>query len=424
MTRLLLLLLVIVLLSVGLAWVAEQPGAVAIDWGVYRIETTVLTLAACIALAALLLVIIYWILGLVLRSPRQWSNARLVKRQSLGITALTETFAAIASQDMRSAQRHLKRAEHLLPDQPLTLMLASQVARLEGNEAKSQRYLERMSKASVTEFLSIRGQIENARRAGDVQQAQRLAEKAFDMKSHDHWVALALIGLYAESSRADDALQVLQKAMRKRAIQSDEAHAIRAGLLCVDAKKLTDNQHFDSAIVRLKDALRRNPGFVPATVLLASLYSRKADASLAFHTVGEGWKRQAHPEIGEETIRAYRSAKDKKRAAKIIRKMAKRRPDSLESKVLLARLAIEEGDNATARSILNEILESDQETSRICSLLAHIAHEEGDHELSAYWHKRASESPSGADWTCNACKRPADAWSFTCPQCGGVSTLA
>lgn len=423
MIRLIILLLVIMLFSLGIAWLADEPGRVAVDWGVYRLEASVLTMVACIALLALAFVTLYWLVFLLIRSPRLWSQSRLAKRQSLGITALTETFAAIATQDTRGAKRYLKRAESLLPDQPLTLMLASQVARLEGNEPKSQQYLERMSKTGVTEFLSLRGLIENARRAGDFPLALRYAEKAYDIKPQDHWVALTLIGLYADSGRAEEALQHMQRAAKKRAIHADEVRLIRAGLLCVDAKRLAQSQQYDSAIFRLKDALRRNPAFVPATVLLASVYSAKGDASLAFHTVGEGWKRAAHPEIGEEIIRCYDAAKDKKRAKKLVQKMAKRYPESVESQVLMARLAIKEDDNNSARSILKHILESSGETSRICSMLADIAHVQKDHEQSAYWHKRAKESPSGADWSCNSCKRPANAWEFTCPQCGAVGSL-
>lgn len=423
MIRLIILLLVIVSLSLGLAWIADEPGKVAINWGVYNIEMSVLTLVAGIAALALAFMTVYWFFSVLIRSPRIWSQSRLAKRQSLGITALTETFAAIATQDTRGARRYLKRAEHLLPDQPLTLMLASQVARLEGNDSKSQQYLERMSKAGVTEFLSLRGMIDNARRTGDLATALNHAQKAYDMRPQDHWVALSLIGLYADSGRVDDALQHLQRAARKRAIHADEVHLIRAGLLCVDAKRLAANQQYDSAIFRLKDALRRNATFVPATVLLASIYSAKGDASLAFHTVGEGWKRNRHPEIGEEIIRTYDAAKDKVKSAKLIKKMVKRYPDSVEAQVLQARLAIKEKDNKTARDVLKQVLEKTGETSRICTILAGIAHDEGDHELSAHWHKRASESPAGADWTCNSCKRPANAWDFTCPQCGTVGSL-
>jgi HemY protein len=424
MTRLIILLIVIVGVSLGLSWLADEPGRVAIDWSVYRIETSVLTLIACIALTALLFVILYWFVFSVFRSPKQYAQYKLAKRQSLGITALTETFAAIAAQDVRGAKRYIKRAENMLPDQPLTLMLASQVARLEGNDAKSQQYLERMGKSGVTEFLSLRGLIENARRAGDYTVALQHAEKAYTMKPHDHWLAVTLVGLLSEAGRTDEALVHMKRAARKRAIHADELHTLRAGLLCTDARVLAEKKQWQPALARLKDALRRNKTFVPAIVEMSQVYVNQSDASMALKVAGDGWKRNLHPEIGEQLIRAYEVAKDKKKAAKIIRKLAKLHKDSDEANVMLARLLILEKDYKAARGILKDLMKDSGETSRLCTLLATIEHEEENHDQEALWYKRAKECPSGADWSCNSCKRPANAWEFMCPQCGSVGSLS
>lgn len=424
MIRLILFLLIIILLSLGVSWLAEEPGQVAIEWSVYHAEMSVLTLVAAVAAFALVCVIIYWAVFAMLRSPRMWMQARNVKRQSLGLTALTETFAAIASQDVRSARRYLKRAEALLPEQPLTLMLASQVARLEGNDSKSQLYLEKMSKAGVTEFMALRGMVENARRAGEYDVALRHAEKAYQMKPNDHWLATTLIGLYATTGKLEEALQVLHKAARKRALQSSEVHPIRAAVLTAHAKALADKQQWVAAAQSLKIALRGSPKFVPAIVQLAHVYVRQGDISMALKTAGDGWRRLAHPEIGGALLGCYDAAKDKKKAAKILRKLAKAQSDNDEAQVLMAGLAAREGDNASALGILKHLIVSSGETARICSLIAAVEHAQENHDQEAYWHRHAKDAPSAMLWECGSCKRTTDKWELTCPQCGAVGSIA
>ncbi len=423
MIKLILLLTFILCISLGVSWLAEEPGLVSVDWGVYHLEASVLTLIAAIAAVALVCVCLYWLVFSLVRSPYLWSQARVAKRQSLGITALTETFAAIASQDLRGARRYLKRAESLLPEQPLTLMLASQVARLEGNDSKSQLYLERMSKTGVTEFLALRGLIENARRAGEFDVAIRNAEKAHGMKPQDHWIAATLIGLYASAGRTQDALTLLERSARKRVLQSDELHQMRPAILCAEARALYNKKEVESAKAMLREAIRRHARFVPVITQLATLYLEESDASMALKVAGDGWKRVAHPEIATVLLQCYEKAKDKPKAAKVLKKLAKAQPEQEESQVLMAGLAVKEGDNESARAIVKKLMQQSGETARYCLLLANIEHISENHDQEAYWHRRANECPSGAVWNCSSCQRPADNWEYACPQCGTLGGL-
>src|SRR5256885_13235514 len=70
MIRVALFLLLIGLLAVGAAWLADRPGDVTILWLGRRIETSVLVAAAAIAFIAALAVLLWSAVGFVLRSPR------------------------------------------------------------------------------------------------------------------------------------------------------------------------------------------------------------------------------------------------------------------------------------------------------------------------------------------------------------------
>lgn len=423
MIRLVLFLIVIAALSLGISIIAEEPGKVAIDWGVYHIEASVLTLIGVVAVLALACLVAYLVLFYLIRSPKQWAKSRQARRQLLGLTALTETFAAIASQDVRGAKRYLKRAEGLLPDQPLTLMLASQVARLDGNDSKSQLYLERMSKTSVTEFIALRGMIDNARRSGDIPLALHHAEKAYEMKPHDHWLATTLIALYTAQDKMDEALRVLEKSARRRVLHADEVHQLRAAILCAHADVLARQQQVKSSVAMLRTVLKRYPAYVPAIMGLVKAYLSQDDVSMALKVAGDGWKRLPHPEIVDLLLACFDKAKDKPKAAKVLRKLAKYHADHDEAQVLMAGLAARQDENESAVGILKHVLKSTGETARLCTLLAELEHAQGNHDQEAYWHRRAKESPSGAVWHCDACKLSLDAWRVDCPQCGAVGSV-
>ena len=115
MLRLIILLLSITALSLGFAWIADEPGHVSIDWGDYHLESSLLVLLAGVAFFALACMVSYTLLFTLVRTPRMWLRSQLARRQSLGLTALTDAFAAIATQDMRTAKKQIARAQQYIP---------------------------------------------------------------------------------------------------------------------------------------------------------------------------------------------------------------------------------------------------------------------------------------------------------------------
>lgn len=424
MIRLAALLTAIALLAAGLAWLADEPGRVAIDWGVYHIELSVLTLVAAIALLALVAMGAFWLAFALWRGPRAWRRGRELRKQEQGLLALAETFAAIAAQDGKAARKHMKRAEHMLPGQPLTLMLASQVARLEGNDSKAQLYLEQMSKSSVTSFLAMRGLIEQARRAGDDEAALRHAEQAYAIKPNDHWLVLTLTGLHVRRQQTAEAVRVIERAWRKRVISREELRQLWAGVLCESAAANIRERQWDMAVHKLREAMRRSPGFVPAVIRLSGVYLAQGDISLAIKYAGDSWKRNPHREVTTLLLGCYDAAKDKKKAARIIRKLARLRAQDRESFILLGQLALRQGEPQAARGLFNHALEQFGETALLAALIAEAEEKAGSDEDAAAWLKRAKDAPAEPGWECSSCKRTSPVWYMDCPGCGAVGSFS
>ena len=88
-----------------------------------------------------------------------------------GYRALTQGMVAVAAGDAEEAQKLARKADALLAEPPLTLLLSAQAAQLNGDEtARPQRYFTAMLDRAETEFLGLRGLIMQAlkrRRRGD-----------------------------------------------------------------------------------------------------------------------------------------------------------------------------------------------------------------------------------------------------------------
>src|SRR5262249_6826674 len=107
MIRLVILLLTLTALSLGLSWIADEPGRVAIDWGNYHIESSLLVILTGVAFFALACMLLYSFIFLLIRTPRMWARSQMMRRQTLGLAALTDAFAAIATHDVRTAKKQI-----------------------------------------------------------------------------------------------------------------------------------------------------------------------------------------------------------------------------------------------------------------------------------------------------------------------------
>ena len=69
MIRILLFTFSVVLAAIGLAWFADRPGSVTVEWLGYQVETSAFVGALAVAAAVVLLLLIWAVLRYVLTRP-------------------------------------------------------------------------------------------------------------------------------------------------------------------------------------------------------------------------------------------------------------------------------------------------------------------------------------------------------------------
>ncbi len=178
MLRLTIFVVMVGVAAVALAWVADKPGSLTLEWLGYQIETSVFVAGLMLGGIILAAVALWSALRYLLTRPAVLSQLMKKKREKRGLDALSRGLIAVGAGDKDEARKYAGQAHKLLPAEPLTGLLRSQSAQLHGDRAAARRIFETMAEAPETEMLGLRGLFLEARREEESEAARQFAERA------------------------------------------------------------------------------------------------------------------------------------------------------------------------------------------------------------------------------------------------------
>jgi len=162
---------ILAIIAVGLV---SMPGEVSIKWFGWRIDTSVPILVF------ILFLFVYGITKIVktitgVRSMfRTTFGLRGDKVNKKGFEVLADSVVALEKGDKKKAKKLSAKAENLLLNSPASLIIAAQVAEMEGNNAEAHRKFEALSKNPKTEMIGMRGLIKQELAKGHDKKAMEL----------------------------------------------------------------------------------------------------------------------------------------------------------------------------------------------------------------------------------------------------------
>lgn len=395
MIRMLLFFAGLLAAAFGLAMLLETPGHVVLSYGGYEYRLT-LAKALVLFFAAVVLVMLFWALvRLVFRLPGLLSMSRRMRKRSRGYTAISRGMVAVGIGDRRAAQRFANEAERLIGREPMTLLLKAQAAQLSGERPAAEQAFARMLDHPDTKILGLRGLYIEARR-NQAPEARAFAEEAFRLAPSAPWASDAILELRTAARDWRGALLVVDEAASRRSIDREAAKRWKAALLTAAALDAVDHSP-DEALRQASEALKLNPGQIPAAVLVSRRHSAKGDYSKASKVIETAWKLTPHPDLAEAflDVRPGDSSLDRLKRARHLAKLA---PSARESRLILARAALDAREFDTARTNL-ETLVLELPTARVCRLLAELEEKQsGNAGLVRKWLARASIAPRDPAW--------------------------
>lgn len=418
MIRLLVFIAGIIVAALGLAWLADRPGTVAIEWMDYQVKMS--AFAGVIALAALVavLVLLWSALRYLMSRPEAMAKHFRERRRRQGFDALTQGLLAVGVGDRQLAQRYANVARRSLPDEPLTALLKAQAAQLKGDRAASRRSFEAMLERPDTELLGLRGLYLEAKRGNDNAAARALAEQAVRRDPKLAWSVNALFDMQTRDGDWEGALETLALARKNGGIEPDVAVRRRAVLLTAEARELEASSP-DKALGLAMEALRLAPSLIPAAEIAGRILASRGETRQASRLIARTWKLAPHPDLA--LVYAYAKAGDSPRERlKRVKWLASTTPDDIEGRIAVAVAAIEAHEWAEAEAALAPDL-NERPPARVCALMARIEAGEGNKGREREWLARAVRAPRDRAWIADG--YVSDRWLPVSPVNGAVDAF-
>jgi HemY protein len=403
MRRILLVLLVAVVV-LALAWaLASLPGRVSGEIGDISFEAPATVVLLGLLLSFAVLYGAFRAIGALLRLPRTLRRRQAARRRRAGDVAVTRTLLALAAGETGDARREASRARRLLGDTPATLLLAAEAGRIAGRSDEAETAFRALAGRDDAAFLGLRGLLRQAIEREDWTEAAALARQAEAVQPGAAWLRRERARLAVRAGAWSDALE----------LADDDAP--KAALAAAAAEAETDPGRA-RRLARL--AWRDDPSLAPAALAYATRLRAAGRESRALAVIRHSWSIAPQPDLADFALSLVTDPLQRTQEAQ---RLTEANPDHTESRLLLARTALEAGLTGEARRHAEAAVAAGVNQRRLWLLLAEIAEAEGGDQREALRH--AATADPDPTWHCGACHTAHAAWHPSCPDCFTVGRL-
>lgn len=393
------LLLIVAVVAALASWqvISTDQGSVEINWFGTEITTSalfgLLLLVLIIAVALPILRLVMFLMDAPGRLGKVSQRARVRRGQE----ALALGLIAAEAGEFEEARRQADKAEDLIDEPRLALLLQARSAEVSGDTAGAERAYAGMLQNEDTEVLGRKGLMAAALKRGDRTAARTHAEAALKASKTAVWPFQYAFDLAVQQADWENAIETLDAGDKRKIVEDRIAKRRRAVLMTAQAAKLERERRADKAAEMAQKAFRMAPAFAPAGAMAARLLVGEAKPERAAAILEEAWENGPHPALAH----AYRDlvpGETREARADRLRAFAEKRRDHRESKIVLAELAMERGDWGAAQAALEDAYRENP-SSRICILFAQVARGRGDENGARTWLAQAAAAPREADWS-------------------------
>jgi len=409
--RRVLLVLLVAGLVLALAWaLAGLPGRISGEVGDFSFEAA----TPVVALGLLLLFIVFYalfrLIGAAIRLPRTLRDRQAARRRRAGDVAVTRALLALAAGEQGDARREASRSRRMLGDTPQTLLLAAQAGRLAGRDDEAETNFRALAARDDAAFLGLRGLLRQAIEREDWVEAAALARQAEAVQPGAAWLRHERARLAVRAGDWSDALALA------------DADAPKAALATAAADAEADPTR---ALRLAKQAWQDDPSLAPAALAYAGRLRASGKESRALAAIRHSWSIAAHPDLATFALAPVGDGLGRMQGAQ---RLTEANPEHAESRLLLARTALEAGLTGEARRHAEAAAAAGVNQRRLWLLLAEIEEAEGgDTEEGRLAQRDALRHAATADpdpqWRCEACHTAHATWHPSCPDCFTVGSL-
>jgi HemY protein len=421
MIRILFFLLVVFLLGLGFAWLADRPGDMVVTFNGYEYEVKLITAAVAVTAIAAAIMLLWWLTKSIWNSPYTIARYFRVRRRDRGYQALSTGMIAAGAGDAALARKMNKQATKLIrsDQEPLIQLLDAQASLLEGDHEAARTKFEEMLDDPEMRLLGLRGLYLEAERLGHREAARHYASRAADVAPQLGWASESTLEEKVEHGDWDGALKIVETQKSTRQMEPAAANRRRAVLLTAKAMSILDTD-LSAARQAAIEADRLAPGFSPAASVAARTLFRQDDIRKGSKILETAWKAEPHPEIAELYVRARPADAPLDRLARAER-LQSLKQNNPESSLAVARAALEARDYKRAREEVEAAIRM-RPTESAYLLLADIEEAEtGDQGRVRQLLGKAMRAPRDPAWVADGFA--SERWAPASPVTGKIDAF-
>ncbi|MBL4803139.1 MAG: hypothetical protein JKY45_14740 [Emcibacter sp.] len=419
MIRLGLYITLAIFLALGAVWFADHPGVLQLNWRGWEVRMSVAILCLILLLYTAFCFFLFKLYRWFKTDNPLMSQQRQASRRQKGLLELDLGWSALAIEDRVAALKHGKKALGFLPTDYGPLRLLSKV----DTEKNIQKHLQKLMEHAPTRMAALKSKFDQScgqtgRRDNQKNQENlALLQEMQNITPGNPWIMRRLFDLYTRQEKWDDATAELGRMVKNKTVDAAEQKHLNAVICYSQALEANLANQKSTAQDFARKALKNDPAYVPAAILLGRQYLSLGDKTKARKVIEAIWKVAPHPDLSQFFLKLepLESPSEKFRR---IQKFTKLNADHLHSLHFLAKSALDTEHWTEAKQALNSLVTTGKAHQETYHLLARLEMmQKQDKTASNAMMARAQDVPADPVWQCDACHTRRENYSATCPSC-------
>ncbi len=389
------------ILIAGGVWLTLQPGHTSLHWMGYDVDIQTGFLIFCILCFSIVFAWVYRLWGALKATPRTIARKLDARAQDQALQAVSHGLSAIAAGDAHTAEKQAERARRLIKnDHGLVPLLSGMTARLKGDTMGAESAFRELLNTKETAFIGVRGLLQLSLDRNQQDQALVLARQAYRMHPKQGWILKTLYALELRARNWNEAVDILAKLEKNKAIVPNRAKDMRAAMFLARAGEAQGRGAADQAYLLTREAYASAPHFLPAALAYIPFLIRRSERKSALKIIEKMWSVTPHPELKDAWMAlAPEDAGTPTKQYQWLSKLAAANPDHEDSHLMLAESALAQNLTGAARQHIDAAMLL-RKSARALRLMAAMEEKLGHHNAADLVMESATSAVPERAWVC------------------------
>ena len=341
----------------------------------------------------------------------KWKINKLITNRELGYNFFVKGMIALANKDYKKATSDSNKISIYLKKSPsLSLLLKSEIFKIEKKYEELKSIYEEMAKNKDTENLAFRGMMEHYLRAQDYHHAFLYGEKLFNKNPYIEKIYDTLVGIVTKTDNWQQLIVITDRAYTKKIINKT-IYEENKSIALFEIAKIKKYADLNESIRIVEKALRLRKYFPPYIKLYLELLIENKNYNAAKKFIKKFWMENPHREYKYLIKKIALCLKHD--YLELVRQVVSGNTMNEESKILMVEAFIQYSKFDLARKQIKDLLDI-KPKKEICILMAKIEeHDSGDTQKVNSWNLRSKDGPDSKLWVCVISNQTQNEWSST-----------